>query len=168
MSGPFAAVFWSIIKNISLKTLIFRTNAILALYISIFIPVVIMVINTFQFFTTDTQVVTIVNYIMVVIIIGAVIFALIFFIVTEVRKHKIEKDEDKARVPVDYTYHEEGDPEYIPYQISQEYGVGYLTVIDLRDIGYVAGVIFFIFSEVLSIHAVNLLRVDFANTVFYS
>ena len=105
LSGPFAAVLWSIIKNISLKTLIFRTNAILALYISIFIPVAILVINTFQFFTTDAQVVTIVNYIMVVIILGAVLFALIFFIVTEVRKHKIEKDEEKARVPVDYTYH---------------------------------------------------------------
>jgi hypothetical protein len=46
--------------------------------------------------------------------------------------------------------------------------MAYLAHIDLRDIGYVAGLIFFVFSEVLSVHAVNLLRVDYATTTFYS
>ena len=105
LSGPLAAIFWSIIKAISPKTLIFKTNAIIALYTAIFLPVIVIMINTFQFFTTNSQIITILNYIMVVIILGAILFALIFFIVTEVRKHNIVKDEQKAKVPVDYTYH---------------------------------------------------------------
>ena len=46
--------------------------------------------------------------------------------------------------------------------------MSFLVDIDLREIGYVAGLIFFVISEVLSIHAVNLLRVDYATKVFYS
>jgi hypothetical protein len=46
LSGPFIAVFWSIVKDISPKTLIFRTNAILALYITIFLPVIALMINS--------------------------------------------------------------------------------------------------------------------------
>ena len=46
--------------------------------------------------------------------------------------------------------------------------MSFLANIDLREIGYVAGLIFFVISEVLSIHAVNVLRVDFATKIFYS
>lgn len=89
LSGPFIAIFWSIVKNISPKTLIFRTNAILALYITIFLPVMALMINTLKFFTADTQTISVVNYILIVVIVISILFALTFFIVTEFRKHKI-------------------------------------------------------------------------------
>jgi hypothetical protein len=149
--------------------LIYRTNAIIALYISIFLPVMVIMVNAFQIFTSDAQATSVINYICLVVILGATLMALILFIVWEVRKHLGErKEEEKVKVPVDYSYSEEGNPEYVPYQVLQEYSVSHLTDIDLRDIGYMAGLCFFIFSECLSIHAVNLLRVDFAATVFYS
>jgi len=89
LSGPFIAVFWGIVKNISPKTLIFRTNAILALYITIFLPVIALMINSLEFFTADSQTVSVLNYVLIVIILGSVLSTLVYFIVGEVRKHKI-------------------------------------------------------------------------------
>lgn len=52
--------------------------------------------------------------------------------------------------------------------MKQDYGVGHLAGIDLREIGYMAGLTFFVVSELLSIHAVNLLNTSLSGTVFYS
>ena len=118
LSGPFVAIFWSIIKTISIKTPIYRPNVIIALYIVFFLPVIILVINSFKYFTTDAQTISSLNYTLISIISLALITALIAFIVLEVRKHKIDK-EDKGKVPVDYNYHEDGDPEYKYYEVKK-------------------------------------------------
>jgi hypothetical protein len=62
ISLPFLAVFWSIIKSISLKKPILRINSILCLYLVIYLPVIAHVISSFQLFTNQDQVNTISAY----------------------------------------------------------------------------------------------------------
>lgn len=81
LSGPFLAVFWSLIKNISKKAIIFRTNAIIALYITIFLPVIALTINTYNYLTTDVSVATVINYILFSIIGLTVGILLLLFVI---------------------------------------------------------------------------------------
>ena len=105
LSGPFVAIFWSIIKNISHKTLIFRTIAIIGLYLTIFLPVIVLVINSFGFLTSDSDVVSVLNYVLLGIILFTVVLLLVIFIVWEVSRHKLEKkEEERTKVPLDYSY----------------------------------------------------------------
>lgn len=81
LSGPFIAIFWSIIKNTSSKALIFRTNAIIALYLTIFLPVVALVLNSLDLFTSDSSIVSVVNVVLLSIIGITLLLLLIMFIV---------------------------------------------------------------------------------------
>ena len=89
LSGPFLAFFWSLIKNISKKAIIFRTNAIIALYVTIFLPVITLTINSYKYFTTDTSITTVINYILFAIIGLTVTILLVLFVIWEVSKHKV-------------------------------------------------------------------------------
>ena len=90
ISGPFLAVFWGLIKNISAKAIIFKINSIIVLFISIFLPFLALVINSYNFFTSDTSILNTINYILLGLITTTVVFLLILFIVWEISKYKID------------------------------------------------------------------------------
>ena len=79
-----------------------------------------------------------------------------------------DEDEGKQRVPVDYNYTEPGNSEYKPYTIEKDYSVGILGSVDLREIGFIAGLVFFLLAELMAVHATNLLSKKFTSTIFYS
>jgi hypothetical protein len=81
LSGPFIAIFWSIIKNTSRKALIFRTNAIIALYLTIFLPVVALVLNSLNLFTSDSSIASVLNLVLLSIIGITLLLLLIMFVV---------------------------------------------------------------------------------------
>ena len=122
-------------------------------------------------FTSDPTVISSVNSALYAL--TALIFALliVIFIVREVLRRKGEagdEDEGKQRVPVDYNYTEPGNPEYKPYTIEKDYSVGILGSVDLREIGFIAGLVFFLLAELMAVHATNLLSKKFTSTIFYS
>ena len=81
LSGPVLAVFWSLIKNISTKTIIFKINSIIVLFISIFLPFIALVINSFNYFTSDSSLVSTINYVLIGLIATTILFLLILFII---------------------------------------------------------------------------------------
>lgn len=81
LSGPFTAIFWSIIKNTSSKALIFRTNAIIALYLTTFLPVIALILNSFNLFTTDSNIVSVLNLVLLAVIGITLLLLLVMFIV---------------------------------------------------------------------------------------
>jgi hypothetical protein len=81
LSGPVLAIFWSLIKNISFKTIIFKINSIIVLFISIFLPFIALVINSFNYFTSDPSLVSTINYILIGLIATTILFLLILFII---------------------------------------------------------------------------------------
>ncbi len=88
LSAPFLVVFWSIIKSVSPKKPIFRTNAIICLYLTVYLPVLAMVLHSFELFTKDSIIVSILNYSFYSIIGLSLLILLILFIVWEVLKRK--------------------------------------------------------------------------------
>lgn len=118
ISGPFLVLFWSLIKNISLKAIIFKINSIIVLFISIFLPFIALVINSYNYFTSDSSFVSTINYVLIGLIATTMLFLLVLFIIWEVSKYKIDnKDEEKSKVAVDYNYFEQGNPSYKYYEI---------------------------------------------------
>lgn len=81
ISGPFIAIFWSLIKNTSDKSLIFRTNSIIILFLTIFIPVIALTINKFNFFTSDSDITNYISYILIAIIGVTLLLLLVMFII---------------------------------------------------------------------------------------
>lgn len=80
-SFPFFAIFWSLIKIISPKRPIFRVNSIISLYIVIFIPVMTLVLNEYQVFTSNSSLVSTLNYALLSLIGFILVVLIIIFIV---------------------------------------------------------------------------------------
>ena len=106
ISGPFAAFFWCTIASISKKSPIKKINAMIGLYILIFLPVLALAVNSFGYFTSSSSLSSIIEYSLQAIILLSILILFIAFVVSEVQRYKLmdKAGEKKNRVPVDYTY----------------------------------------------------------------
>lgn len=88
MSCPFIATFWSLINFIPANKPIFKINAIIVCYITLYIPMMMAVMNTLQIFTTDTGVISSINFTIYSVVSAFIILALIIFLYREIQKRK--------------------------------------------------------------------------------
>jgi hypothetical protein len=71
------------------------------------LPAIALVINSFGYLTSDTDIISILNFVLLGIIAATAVLLLVIFIVWEVKKHKLDnKEEEKSIVPLDYNYFE--------------------------------------------------------------
>ena len=153
---PYSTIYWAIVRSLSHRRPFLKTNVTVLLYILIHIPVTLYIVNSLGMITQDASVQGIINYVIIgvlalVCLSGAVAFVL--WLRTTIKElPKIEKDVERE---IDYNYHEEGEPAYIPYNKEESFSLDWLASLDIRNISQLFSCIFFICSTLASLYTLN-------------
>ena len=106
---PYSTAIWCMVRAIPSRRPILRMNLIVISYVFIHIPLILFMINSLEFITTDANTIATINN----VIIGTISFTLlcgiisiVVWLIKSVRDTaKDEEEDDTVKRPVDYYYH---------------------------------------------------------------
>lgn len=103
----YSTIFWCLIRAIPSRRPILRMNIIVTTYSLVHIPVILFMINSLEYLTSEVSIVSIINYVIfgvvgLVILLGAI--GVIVWLIQSIREIPGNQEEDVRR-PIDYYYH---------------------------------------------------------------
>lgn len=103
----YSTVFWCLIRAIPSRRPILRMNVIVISYNLVHIPVILFMINSLGYLTSDEATVSIINFVIFGIV-GFILFCgaigVFVWLILSIREIPSEEEDDSRR-PVDYYYH---------------------------------------------------------------